>query len=219
MSKTVKQMAIDLGEEAKDVIRRVLQEEGAAEKKRTQSRLQTASNYQDDIYQRVKENVHYEIFEGHLEAGYYQDTITLRFGYGDGSTAAGGSKMEFDGFMSESRDPGENIAKLFHFGKRRARDEAKLKNDIFVKGQAGATHYFGNAGFEVGFSLGSKRKIKLPAGFQSPAMEGRPQFLEKALSNLEERIGPRVRHELKIAYTNTIGPVIEPQGGMKEVSP
>ena len=203
MNETTRKMVKDFENEAVKVIKQVLMEEGAAEQKRLESRLQTASSYQDDIYSAVRDNIHYELFE--TQTG----ETTLRFGYGE----------DFDGFMSESRDPGENIAKLFHFGKRRARDSMKLKNEIFVKGQAGATHYFDNAGYEYGFSFSSSRKIKLPEGFVSPAMEGRPQFLERAMTNLEERVGPRIRQELKIAYTNTIGPVIEPQGGMKEVSP
>ena len=210
MQKTVQGMATRLGDEAVKIIKRVLMEEGEAEKKRTQARLETASNYADDIYSRVKDNVHYALFQGaEGSVANDSDTFTLRFGYGE----------DFEGFMSESRDPGENIAKIFHLGKRRARDSKALKSDMFVKGQAGATHYFGNAGFEVGFSFKSGRKIKLPAGFVSPEMPARPRFLERAMANLEERVGPRIRHEIKIAYTDTIGPVIAPQGGMKEVSP
>ena len=210
MQKTVQGMATRLGDEAVKIIKRVLMEEGEAEKKRTQARLETASNYADDIYSRVKDNVHYALFQGaEGSVANDSDTFTLRFGYGE----------DFEGFMSESRDPGENIAKIFHLGKRRARDSKALKSDMFVKGQAGATHYFGNAGFEVGFSFKSGRKIKLPAGFVSPEMPARPRFLERAMANLEERVGPRIRHEIKIAYTDTIGPVIEPQGDMKEVSP
>jgi len=209
MGKTVEFMAKELGDEVVKIIQRVFMEEGEAEKKRTQARLMTASNYADDIYQRVKDNVHYAIFEGADSGGRSgADTFTLRFGYGE----------DFEGFMSESRDPGENIAKIFHLGKNKARESKALKADMFVKGQAGATHYFGNQ-WSPGFSFKSARNIKLKAGFVSPEMPARPRFLERAMSNLEERIGPRIRNEIKIAYTDTIGPVIEPQGGMKEVSP
>tara|TARA_R100001594_G_scaffold100513_1_gene135140 strand:+ start:97 stop:804 length:708 start_codon:yes stop_codon:yes gene_type:complete len=204
MNELAQFMARELGKEADEIIATVLAEEGQAEKKRLGERLDRASNYADDIFSRVKDNINWAVYENAGTSS--ENSHALRFGYGP----------DFEGFMSESRgEKGENIAAIFHFGKKKGK---KLKGDIFVKGQAGATHYFGNE-WSAGFSHTSKRKIKLLAGWQSPAMEGRPQFLEKAQQNLEERIPARILRELEIAYTNKIGPVVEIPGSsaMKEV--
>ena len=79
MNELAQFMARELGKEADEIIATVLAEEGQAEKKRLGERLDRASNYADDIFSRVKDNINWAVYENAGTSS--ENSHALRFGY------------------------------------------------------------------------------------------------------------------------------------------
>ena len=116
-SDTMKYMRI-FGQEAVDEIVKVMKKAGQEEVRNTRNRLQSRSTAAGDIYDKVAEEVIFDIQGGSVSGSRKEDLPILRFGAGEGFAGIKGSR-------------GENIAGILAYGKDKATKEIPEPYSVF----------------------------------------------------------------------------------------